>query len=136
MFLLSSQLIDATHYRTRCQEHTAGGFVCFEGWVRNQNEGREVKHLTFDAAGNLAENEFSKIESEIRTQFDIIEIICVHRVGDVSLGELAVWIGVTAVHRDAAFKACRYAIDELKERLPIWKKECYIDGDSGWINHP
>ena len=136
MFALTEKPIDAASYREQCQGHTAGGFVCFEGWVRNHNEGREVTHLAFDAAGDLAANEFARIEAEIREQFDIVEIICVHRTGEVPLGELAVWIGVAAAHRDAAFKACRYAIDELKQRLPIWKKEFYTDGDSGWINHP
>ena len=59
---------------------------------------------------------------------------CVHRVGLLELGECAVWIGVASPHRDEAFKACRYIIDEIKVRLPIWKKEHYVNGDSGWVN--
>ena len=136
MFALTKIDIESASLREHCLANEAGGYVCFEGWVRNRNEGREVCHLEFEAANALANNEFAKIESEAREQFDILELVCVHRVGVVPLGELAVWIGVTARHRDPAFTACRYVIDELKQRLPIWKKEHYRDGDSGWINHP
>ena len=136
MFALTKVDIDAAELREQCMSDDAGGYVCFEGWVRNRNEGRDVVRLVFESAGMLATNEFAKIEAEIREQFPVINVICVHRIGPVEIGELAVWIGVTAAHRDAAFAGCRYAIDELKTRLPIWKKEAYLDGDSGWINHP
>ena len=59
---------------------------------------------------------------------------CEHRLGDLAIGEVAVWVGVSAPHRDEAFRACRYIIDEVKHRLPIWKKEHYVNGDSGWVN--
>jgi molybdopterin synthase catalytic subunit len=65
--------------------------------------------------------------------FEITNALCVHRIGALEIGDLAVWIGVSAPHRDASFKACRYIIDEVKIRLPIWKKELYVDGDSGWL---
>jgi molybdopterin synthase catalytic subunit len=63
-----------------------------------------------------------------------VHAACVHRVGDLRVGELAVWVGVSAPHRDEAFRACRYIIDEVKHRVPIWKKEHYVNGDSGWVN--
>ena len=59
---------------------------------------------------------------------------CEHRLGDLAVGEVAVWVGVSAPHRDEAFRAARYIIDEVKHRLPIWKKEHYVNGDSGWVN--
>ena len=136
MFELSDTLIDAEGLRQQCLSEEAGGFVCFEGWVRNRNEGRDVTRLEFEASGGLAAREFEKIEKEIFERYQVKHLVCVHRIGVVQLGELAVWIGLTAKHRDGAFQGCRYAIDELKERLPIWKKEFYTDGDSGWINHP
>ena len=72
---------------------------------------------------------------EAMARFDIIDTHCVHRVGDLAIGELAVWVGVTAAHRDAAFAACRFVIDEVKASVPIWKHERYCDGDAGWL-HP
>ena len=68
------------------------------------------------------------------SNFRFCEARCVHRTGLLEIGDLAVWVGVASAHRDEAFKACRYIIDELKVRLPIWKKEHYVDGDSGWVN--
>ena len=67
-------------------------------------------------------------------RFPHLEARCVHRVGLLEIGECAVWVGVAAKHRDEAFRACRYIIDEIKHRLPIWKKEHYVNGDSGWVN--
>lgn len=71
---------------------------------------------------------------EARAKFAVLSAGCVHRIGRLAVGELAVWIGVTAEHRDAAFDACRYIIDELKTRVPIWKKEHYASGAPEWIN--
>jgi molybdopterin synthase catalytic subunit len=72
--------------------------------------------------------------AEAIARFGVARAACVHRVGELAVGELAVWVGVSAPHRDEAFRACRYIIDEVKHRLPIWKKEHYLDGDSGWVN--
>ena len=82
----------------------------------------------------LGETEGKKILSEARTRFDLVDARAVHRVGHLQLGELAVWVGVTAEHRGSAFDACRYIIDEAKARLPIWKKEHYASGATAWIN--
>ena len=64
----------------------------------------------------------------------VASALCAHRVGALAIGDLAVWVGVSSAHRDAAFQASRFIIDEIKHRLPIWKKEYYVDGDSGWVN--
>ncbi len=114
----------------------AGALVTFEGRVRQQNQGRAVTRLEYEGAELLAANEFQSIEAEACQRFDITQLHCVHRTGMLEIGEIAVWIGVLAPHRGPAFDACRYLIDELKKRLPIWKKEYYADGDSGWINAP
>ena len=71
--------------------------------------------------------------NEALKQFEIVNALCLHRIGELNIGDLAVWVGVSSGHRDAAFKACRYIIDEIKTRVPIWKKEIYVDGDSGWL---
>jgi len=136
MFDISDTAIDDQALRAAMGADAAGAFVCFEGWVRERNLERAVQRLAFEADTKLAANEFAKIEAEALAAFEVLEIRCVHRTGVLAIGELAVWIGVTAVHRGPAFEACRYVIDELKSRLPIWKKEHYFDGDSGWLNHP
>lgn len=90
--------------------------------------------LEYEAYRPLAEKEGERILEEARTKFTLLGAACVHRVGHLRLGEAAVWVGVTAEHRGAAFEACRYIIDEAKARLPIWKKEHYADGVTAWIN--
>ncbi|HEV7431626.1 MAG TPA: molybdenum cofactor biosynthesis protein MoaE, partial [Steroidobacteraceae bacterium] len=75
-----------------------------------------------------------RVIAEARQRFGIHNALCVHRLGALELGEVAVWVGAAATHRDEAFGACRYIIDEVKHRLPIWKKEHYESGDSGWVN--
>ena len=112
----------------------AGACVTFEGWVRNRNEGQAVQSLEYEAYTLLAETEGEKILAEARARFALVNAAAVHRVGHLQLGDLAVWVGVTAEHRGAAFEACRYIIDEAKARLPIWKKEHYASGATTWIN--
>jgi len=126
--------IDTAGLQRSLTNQAAGGYCAFEGWVRNENEGQVVKRLEYEAYEPLVIVEGEKVLAEAREQFPFLEARCVHRVGLLELGECAVWVGVAAPHRDEAFKACRYIIDELKVRLPIWKKEHYANGDSGWVN--
>lgn len=112
----------------------AGGVVIFEGRVRNHHDGRSVLFLEYEAFVEMAEAEMGAIVRETRDRFDVLEILAEHRVGRVEIGEVAVWIGVTSVHRGPAFLACSYVIDALKHRLPIWKKEFYSDGQSLWVS--
>ncbi len=111
-----------------------GAYAGFEGWVRNHNEGRQVSGLEYQAYEKLGLAEGERIVAEALQQFSIAHAACVHRTGSLVPGDLAVWVGVSAAHRDEAFAACRYIIDEVKHRVPIWKKEHYVDGDSGWVN--
>ncbi len=111
----------------------AGGFAAFEGWVRDQNEGRVVSRLEYEAFEELAQVEGERIIAAALRRYGALRARCVHRLGALAVGELAVWIGVAAAHRAEAFGACREIIDEIKHRLPIWKKEHYADGDSGWV---
>ena len=76
-----------------------------------------------------------QVLAEARARFDLCGAVCVHRIGDLAIGDMAVWVGVSAAHRGAAFDACRYIIDSIKDRVPIWKHERYVDGDAGWL-HP
>jgi molybdopterin synthase catalytic subunit len=115
-------------------DKTCGALVTFEGWVRNHNDGRAVVRLEYECYEALAAKEGKRILAEALGRFDIANARCAHRLGELALGELAVWVGVSAQHRREAFAACQYIIDEVKKRVPIWKKEFYADGDSGWIN--
>ena len=133
-FGFTREKIDAGALRTELSDPTAGGYASFEGWVRNHNEGLAVRHLEYEAFEALAIKEGERIVAEAIKRFGVEHAACVHRVGDLAIGDMAVWVGVSARHRAEAFLACRYIIDEVKHRLPIWKKEHYINGDSGWVN--
>jgi molybdopterin synthase catalytic subunit len=120
--------------RLALADPSCGGYAAFEGWVRDCNEGERVRGLEYEAFEALGVREGERIIAEAVERFGVAHAACVHRIGSLSVGELAVWVGVSAAHRDEAFRACRYIIDEVKHRLPIWKKEHYLNGDSGWVN--
>lgn len=134
-FEISRLAIECDALKKSMSHDKAGALICFEGWVRNHHDGRAVDALAYQAYETLAETEGEKILAEARGRFEIIDAVCVHRIGDLNIGDCAVWVGITAAHRDAAFAACRYVIDEVKQRVPIWKKEKYRDGSSDWL-HP
>ena len=132
MLQLSHIPLEQLNLREGLNSPEAGAFCSFEGWVRNHNEGRRVIALEYEAEPSLCQKEMEKIFKEAETKFDVLEAKVFHRTGKLNVGEMAVWVGVIASHRDEAFKACRYLIDEIKNRLPIWKKEYYLDGHSNW----
>ncbi len=134
MFAISETPIDTEALRRDMAEPGAGGFCVFEGWVRNENEGLAVTQLEYEVYEPVAISEGLRILDEARDKYPYARASCVHREGLLAIGDCAVWVGVAAAHRDEAFKACRYIIDEIKIRLPIWKKEYYENGDSGWVN--
>jgi molybdopterin synthase catalytic subunit len=133
-FRFAEESIDAQSARRELIDRGAGGFVTFEGWVRDFNEGREVTRLEYEAFQALAVKEGERILAEACTRFPVKRALCIHRVGSLDLSDMAVWVGVSSVHRGEAFAACRHIIDEVKHRVPIWKKEHYRDGNSGWVN--
>jgi len=134
MFRISPSPFDVAALQRSVADERAGACVTFEGWVRNRNEGQPVQSLEYEAYAVLAEREGARILDEARSKFALIGAVAVHRTGHLRLGELAVWVGVTAEHRGAAFDACRFIIDETKARVPIWKKEHYAGGTTAWIN--
>ncbi len=134
MFTLATAPIDPAALREKLRQPGAGACIIFEGWVRDLNEGQAVNALEYEAFAPLAEKEGARILDEARAQFSLFGALAVHRVGLLQLGDMAVWVGVTAAHRDAAYQASRYIIDELKARVPIWKKEHYATGATAWIN--
>ncbi len=134
MFRISSTPLDPGALQRALTNAQAGACVTFEGWVRNRNDGQPVLSLEYEAYAPLAEKEGERILVEAREKFALVGAAAVHRTGHLQLGDLAIWVGVTTEHRQAAFDACRYIIDEAKARLPIWKKEHYASGATAWIN--
>ena len=134
-FSLAHAPFDIASLRAQLLRAEAGAYASFEGWVRNHNDGRAALGLRYEAYVALAEAEGAKIVEDALASFAITDAACVHRVGDLEVGDLAVWVGVSAAHRDAAFTACRWIIDEVKSRVPIWKHERYAAGDAAWL-HP
>ena len=133
-FRFTESAIDAAAARRELLDRGAGGYVSFEGWVRDFNEGQEVTRLEYEAFQALAVKEGDRILNEAVQRFPIKRAACIHRVGSLDLTDMAVWVGVSSAHRGEAFDACRFIIDEVKHRVPICKKEHYRSGDSGWVN--
>jgi len=133
-FRLADAPFDIAPLRATLLSTGAGAYASFEGWVRAHNAGRPVRGLAYEAYAALAEKEGDAILADAVARFDIVAAACVHRTGELALGELAVWVGVSAAHRDGAFAACRWIIDEVKARVPIWKHERYADdGGAAWL---
>jgi molybdopterin synthase catalytic subunit len=110
----------------------AGAMATFVGMTRNTNEGRQVTRLEYECYPGMAEKEMEKIAAEVLRRWPIKKIAMVHRLGRVDISEASVAIAVSSGHRHAAFEACHYAINQLKETVPIWKKELYEGGEL-WI---
>ena len=125
--------IDPNVLEARVRGARFGAVVTFLGTVRAQSdEGRAVNGLFYEAQEAPAVRVFDAIASEARERWGACEIAIAHRVGELAIGEIAVCVAVASPHRAQAFAACAYAIDELKRRAPIWKKERYADGESEW----
>lgn len=112
---------------------TDGAVLLFLGLVRDHNDGRAVGHLEYEAYVPMAESVLEEIVGEARERWETGEISVIHRFGLLQIGEVSVAIGVASPHRDGAYAASRYIIEELKKRVPIWKREGYLDGESEWL---
>ena len=132
-FSLSEGSIDPIKLRQELPRTDAGGYCSFEGWTRDNNQGKTVTELTYEAYVPLAMKQGESIIKDALERFAILDASACHRTGVLSPGDLAVWIGVCAPHRAAAFDACRYLIDRIKESVPIWKFEAYSDGTGEWL---
>jgi len=110
----------------------AGAVATFIGTARNHNEGRKVTSLEYEAYPEMAEKELAQLGQEAEERWKLCRLAIVHRIGPVQIGEPSVMIAVSAAHREDAFAACRFAIEEIKKRVPIWKKEVF-EGGEVWI---
>jgi len=134
LFELTAEAIDPDQLRRRIQDQECGAAVIFEGRVRRNNHGRPVDHIFYEAFEPAARSEGFAVVTETSALHATTRVLIVHRLGRVALGEIAVWVGVTSIHRDAAFAACAHAIATLKARVPIWKHEHYTDGGPEWLH--
>ena len=132
MFRVTNQPINLDDLVGYVTDPEAGAIATFSGTTRNNNEGRKVIALDYEAYPEMAEKELARIGDDAKQKWQICRMAIVHRLGPVQIGEASVIIVVSSAHRDAAFAACRFAIEEIKKTMPIWKKEVY-EGGEVWI---
>lgn len=130
---ITSEPIDPAAVLAGASSRSDGAALLFLGTVRDHNDGRAVERLEYEAFAPMAEMEMARIAAEAAERWDTGAISIVHRVGTLELGEVSVAIVVAAPHRGDAYEASRYVIEELKKRVPIWKREGYVDGPSEWL---
>jgi molybdopterin synthase catalytic subunit len=135
-FHIQDEPVDVEALLRMLDDPGTGARVSFDGRVRDHHEGRAVLKLFYEAYAPLALRSGERILREAVQRFAIHRVVCVHRLGELRIGECAVWIGVGAAHRDAAFDACRFTIDRIKADVPIWKREHYADGTAVWSQCP
>lgn len=132
MFRVVREPIDLSELVRYVTDASAGAIATFIGTTRNNNEGRKVIALDYDAYPEMAEKELRRIGDDAEKKWRIERMAIVHRIGPVQITEASVMIAVSAAHRDDAFQACRFAIEEIKKTVPIWKKEVF-EGGEVWI---
>lgn len=130
--VLSEKPLDVASVVARVSGEDAGGLVTFVGTVRSRSRGHDIKRLEYEAYAGMAERELERICDEAVEQNPGARVAVAHRTGQLAVGDIAVVVAVAAPHRDGAFAACRYTIDVLKQRVPIWKKEITTEGDY-WV---
>jgi molybdopterin synthase catalytic subunit len=130
---VTTEPIDSCELLSGATADSDGAALLFIGVVRNRNDGREVGHLDYQAYPEMAEATLREIVREAHERWETGRISVVHRIGHLEIGEASVAIMVASPHRGNAYEASRYVIEELKKRVPIWKREGYTSGESEWL---
>ena len=134
MFKVTTEVITGTEVREAVEGPDAGAVVVFLGTVRNNTHGRPVTCLEYEAYPPMAEKKMAEIAQEIAQKWgDSLRVAMVHRTGKLDIGEVSVAVAVAAPHRKDAFEACQYAMNRLKQIVPIWKREVWADGEAEWV---
>ena len=133
MFKITDTVITAEDVIQAVEADDAGAIVPFLGTVRNNTDGRKVSYLEYEAYAPMAEKKMAEIAQEIREKWGLDHVAMIHRVGRLEIGEVSVAIAVASTHRKEAFEACKYAMDRLKQIVPIWKREVWEDGEQEWV---
>ncbi len=134
MFKVTTEPLSVQAVNDLVKRSTDGAVVTFDGIVRDNFAGRPVQSLEYEAYTAMAEKKMADIGEEVRRKFAVGVIAMRHRLGHLAIGESSIVIAVAAPHRHAAFEACAYAMDRVKQEVPIWKKETFVDGDTHWVN--
>ena len=132
MFAITPDPLDPAPLVAAVRRDDAGAVALFYGVVRNENLGRRVQHLEYDAYPEMAVKKMREVADEVRSKFPIADIGVLHRIGRLEIGETSLLVAVSSGHRKEAFEACHYAVDRIKQVVPVWKKEVWEDG-SEWI---
>lgn len=127
------QPLDAPAIRASLADPRAGSVVLFEGCARNHHEDRAVATLAYEAYPAMAEKELARLRAEAMSRFQLLGCVLHHRIGTVPLTEAAVIVGCASAHRQASFEALAWIMDEIKKSVPIWKRECYLEGPEAWV---
>ena len=133
MFKITSDEIELGDVIRAVEAGDAGAIVHFLGVVRNNTEGREVSYLEYEAYPPMAEKKMAEIAQEIHEKWGLDRVAMIHRVGRLEIGEVSVAVAVASPHRKEAFEACHYAMNRLKQIVPIWKREVWVDGEEEWV---
>ena len=133
MFKITTEIITGTEVREAVEGPDAGAVVLFLGTVRNNTDGRAVKGLEYEAYPPMAEKKMAEIAQEVSEKWGLDRVAMIHRVGKLEIGEVSVAVAVASPHRKAAFEAGQYAMDRLKQIVPIWKREVWADGEAEWV---
>ncbi len=134
MFTVTTEPLSVQQLNDLVKRSSDGAVVTFDGIVRDNFDGRAVRYLEYEAYVAMVEKKMAEIGAEVQQKFAVGEIAMMHRIGRLEIGESSIVIAVAAPHRHAAFEACAYAMDRVKEDVPVWKKEFFADGDDHWVN--
>ncbi|MNK44010.1 Molybdopterin synthase catalytic subunit 1 [compost metagenome] len=132
MIAITREPIDLASAEAMLHHPEAGGLTTFAGTVRNHSHGRQVLSLAYEAYPEMAQEQLKAIAQEISARWPVKKVVLIHRIGTLEIGETAVFVGVSAAHRDVAFEACRHGIEVIKRDVPIWKKERFVGGEV-WV---
>ena len=132
MFAITHDVLDPAPLVSAVRRDESGAIALFYGVVRNENMGRNVQYLEYDVYPEMAIKKIREVAEEVRAKYPITGIGVLHRVGRLEIGETSLLVAVSSAHRVAAFEACHFAVDRIKQVVPIWKKEVWEDGEE-WI---
>jgi molybdopterin synthase catalytic subunit len=137
LFRVTPEPLDPQELLAAVRRDESGAVVLFSGVARNHSEGRRVRALEYDAYPSMAERKLREVAEEVRARFPDTAVAAHHRTGRLSIGETSLLVAVSAAHRREAFEACHYAVDRIKQTVPVWKKEIWEEGDGAWVEgHP
>jgi molybdopterin synthase catalytic subunit len=132
MFAITSDPLDPAPLVEAVRRDESGAVALFYGVVRNENKGRSVQYLEYDAYPEMAIKKMKEVADEVRARFPVTGVGVLHRIGRLEIGETSLLVAVSSGHRKEAFEACHFAVDRIKEIVPIWKKEVWDDGEE-WV---